>query len=235
MVQRRARRAGQAGRPAAQHAHARISRAAEAAAHLARNAGHLCAHRAPPGNGHHPQRTGGSFFPLSGAGIVSRAAKRSAATRRRSTRNFWKKCRQRFGRSWSRAAFRRSWKRASRDLYSLHRKIVRQERSLEQVYDLLAVRVITDNERNCYAALGVMHHIWRPVPGRFKDYIAMPRPNLYQSLHTTVLHGGPAVRSADSHAGNAPHRGRRRGGALEIQGRQAGSAKTTSASPGCGS
>jgi GTP diphosphokinase / guanosine-3',5'-bis(diphosphate) 3'-diphosphatase len=75
-------------------------------------------------------------------------------------------------------------------LYSLHRKIVRQERTLEQVYDLLAVRVITDAERNCYAALGVMHHIWRPVPGRFKDYIAMPRPNLYQSLHTTVLHSG---------------------------------------------
>jgi GTP diphosphokinase / guanosine-3',5'-bis(diphosphate) 3'-diphosphatase len=75
-------------------------------------------------------------------------------------------------------------------LYSLHRKIVRQERTLEQVYDLLAVRVITDSERNCYAALGVMHHIWRPVPGRFKDYIAMTRPNLYQSLHTTLIHGG---------------------------------------------
>src|SRR5579885_196105 len=75
-------------------------------------------------------------------------------------------------------------------LYSLHRKLVRQERGLEQVYDLLAVRVITDTERNCYAALGVVHHIWRPVPGRFTDYIAMPRPNLYQSLHTTVIHGG---------------------------------------------
>jgi guanosine-3',5'-bis(diphosphate) 3'-pyrophosphohydrolase len=90
-----------------------------------------------------------------------------------------------------------------KNLYSLHRKLVRDERGLEQVYDLLAVRVITDNERNCYAALGVMHHIWRPVPGRFKDYIAMPRPNLYQSLHTTVLHGGQAfevqIRTQDMH------------------------------------
>src|SRR5690242_20122490 len=88
-------------------------------------------------------------------------------------------------------------------LYSLHGKIQRQESSLEQVYDLLAVRVITDTERNCYAALGVMHHIWRPVPGRFKDYIAMPRPNLYQSLHTTVLHSGQPfeiqIRTQDMH------------------------------------
>ena len=88
-------------------------------------------------------------------------------------------------------------------LYSLHRKIARQERGLEQVYDLLAVRVISDTERNCYAALGVVHHIWRPAPGRFKDYIAMPRPNLYQSLHTTVLHSGQAfevqIRTQEMH------------------------------------
>ena len=77
-----------------------------------------------------------------------------------------------------------------KSLFSLHRKMLRQETGLEQVYDLLAVRVVTDSERSCYAALGVVHHIWRPVPGRFKDYIAMARPNLYQSLHTTVLHSG---------------------------------------------
>jgi guanosine-3',5'-bis(diphosphate) 3'-pyrophosphohydrolase len=90
-----------------------------------------------------------------------------------------------------------------KSLYSLHRKVIRQERGLEQAYDLLAVRVISDTERNCYAALGVVHHIWRPVPGRFKDYIAMPRPNLYQSLHTTVLHSGQAfevqIRTQEMH------------------------------------
>jgi GTP pyrophosphokinase len=90
-----------------------------------------------------------------------------------------------------------------KSLYSLHRKMLRQETGLEQVYDLLAVRVVTDSERNCYAALGVVHHIWRPVPGRFKDYIAMARPNLYQSLHTTVLHGGQSfevqIRTQEMH------------------------------------
>jgi len=75
-------------------------------------------------------------------------------------------------------------------LYSVHLKIQKQQRNLDQIYDLLAVRVITDTVKNCYAALGVIHQIWRPVPGRFKDYIAMPRPNLYQSLHTSVIHAG---------------------------------------------
>jgi len=88
-------------------------------------------------------------------------------------------------------------------LFSVHQKIQRQERALDQIYDLLAIRVITDTVKNCYAALGVIHQIWRPVPGRFKDYIAMPRPNLYQSLHTTVIHGGQAfevqIRTQEMH------------------------------------
>ncbi len=72
-------------------------------------------------------------------------------------------------------------------LYSIWQKLRRQQISIEQVYDLLAVRIITDSVASCYAALGVVHHTWRPVPGRFKDFIAIPRPNLYQSVHTTVI------------------------------------------------
>ena len=72
-------------------------------------------------------------------------------------------------------------------LYSIYRKLQQQQVTLDQVYDLLALRVITDSEKNCYAALGVIHGLWRPVPGRIKDFIATPRPNLYQSLHTSVI------------------------------------------------
>lgn len=75
-------------------------------------------------------------------------------------------------------------------LYSIWQKLKRQQIPIEQVYDLLAVRIITDSEKNCYAALGVVHNTWRPVPSRFKDFIAIPRPNLYQSLHTSVI--GPS-------------------------------------------
>jgi GTP pyrophosphokinase len=72
-------------------------------------------------------------------------------------------------------------------IYSIHNKLHRQRINLDQVYDLLAVRIITDDIKNCYAALGVIHNTWRPVPGRIKDFIAMPRPNMYQSLHTSVI------------------------------------------------
>src|SRR4030088_1377977 len=72
-------------------------------------------------------------------------------------------------------------------LYSIHKKLLRQRINVDQVYDLYAMRVITNSVQDCYAVLGIIHNLWRPVPGRIKDFIAMPRPNLYQSLHTSVI------------------------------------------------
>jgi len=71
--------------------------------------------------------------------------------------------------------------------FSIHKKLVRQHINVDQVYDLYAMRVVTRSVQDCYAVLGIIHNVWRPVPGRIKDFIAMPRPNFYQSLHTSVI------------------------------------------------
>ena len=122
-------------------------------------------------------------------------------------------------------------------IYSIWKKMQRKGAEFGEIYDVYAIRVLVDEVRDCYAALGIVHSLWRPIPGQFDDYIAVPKNNLYQSLHTAViaLDGKPLEIQIRTHAMHQVSRGRHRR-PLALQGRHASpTASTTRSSPGCAS
>ncbi len=189
MAKRHPRHHHQAGRPAAQYAHAGESAAGQAASDRARDARHLRTDRASSGNfwkikWEIEDECLRYLDPASFHDIVERVAK----TRREREADV------EMGIARLRDEFKDLKINAEiqgrpKHFYSIYSKI-RSGRDFSTIYDLTAIRIIVDSVKDCYAALGAVHAMWTPLPGRFKDYIAMPKPNMYQSLHTTVV--GPS-------------------------------------------
>jgi GTP pyrophosphokinase len=113
--------------------------------------------------------------------------KEQIAARRQERERYVAQIRERVSQELERAGIKATVVGRPKHFYSIYQKMIRQGISFDEVYDVIGLRIITDSVRNCYAALGTLHSLWKPVPGRFKDFIALPKPNMYQSLHTTLM------------------------------------------------
>ena len=125
-------------------------------------------------------------------------------------------------------------KRRVKSIYGIYRKTIMQNKSFDEIYDIYAVRVILDSLAECYSTLGLIHDMYHPLPNRFKDYISTPKPNGYQSLHTTVIGREAIPFEVDPHLGHGPHGGVRHRRALEVQGRHHGQQRQAGRAPGLG-
>ena len=153
----------------------------------ARDAGDLRSHRPPSGHGQDPRRAGRPGVPVRRSHLLQagQGGHRVAPQRGRGVSGRGAEASS--GRSCKEAKIQAKVEARIKRLYSIWQKLQRQRISVDQIYDMLALRIITQSESDCYAVLGIIHNQWRPVPGRIKDFIAIPRNNFYKSLHTTVI------------------------------------------------
>ena len=203
---------------------------------LARDAGDLRPDRPSAGNLLAEVRTRGLRIPLSQSSARTATLKTSVASSRAEREDYIRAVIEILSRRLEESGVDAEVTGRPKHFYSIHTKMQQEELTFDEIYDLVAFRIIVGSVRECYEALGVVHANWKPMPGRFKDYIALPKANMYQSLHTTVI--GPRgqrmevqIRTREMHRGS---RARNRC-ALELQGgRVARKSAIPSASPGYG-